>query len=875
MSKPASSTDVRGDVQRRQAALLRLTTAIASAKDEHAVYQSMVNGLRDEALGYNFLGVFIIEPETGDRVLQASVGWPDIPTGMHVHRGEGISDRAVRDGKLHYTPDVRADASYVPSLASGSEVDVPLTVDGQTIGVLVVESSEPNAFGDDDFEILQAAADQASIAIGRARLLHAERRRADEHKALLDTAADLTSEHELSKVLHAVIERAVSLLGVTGGEVAIYNEEHEELTVVASDSIGKDSTGTRLKLGEGAMGTVAQTREPLIIPSYHEWQGQSPQYADVVVHSVMAAPLLIGRRLVGAIATVHADPDRTFSEEDLRLLNMFTPSVAIAIENARLLAAERQRADEYKAFLDTMEDLSSELELSKVLESVLARAVSLLGVTGGEVAIYEEGEDELVVVASRNIGKDSTGTRLKPGEGAMGRVAQTLEPLIIRSYHEWLGQSPKYSDVTVHSVMAVPLLIGKRLVGAIATVQAHPDHVFDEEDLRLLKAFAPQAAIAVENARLYTAAEQQHQYFAALVANSPVAIVILDPDHHIASSNPAFERLFGYAESEALGQNLDRLIATEATMSEAEAYTREALTGPVHGIARRRRKDGTMVDVELSAVPVNVGDEYVGLMALYHDITELLDARREAEAANAAKSQFLASMSHELRTPLNAIIGYSEMLQEEIEDLDQPEFADDLQKIQTAGRHLLALINDVLDLSKIEAGKMELFLEDFAIAPMVREVMSTATPLAKKNGNRLTIECPDDIGQMHADLTKVRQMLLNLLSNACKFTSDGAIRLTVERDRDVDGGRELVQFSVSDTGIGITDEQMDRLFEAFAQAEASTMRRYGGTGLGLAITKRFCYMMGGDLHVQSAPGSGSTFTICIPAVVTGGPPTTS
>jgi signal transduction histidine kinase len=252
-------------------------------------------------------------------------------------------------------------------------------------------------------------------------------------------------------------------------------------------------------------------------------------------------------------------------------------------------------------------------------------------------------------------------------------------------------------------------------------------------------------------------------------------------------------------------------------------------------------------------------------MALYHDITELLEARREAEAANSAKSQFLANMSHELRTPLNAIIGYSEMLQEEVEDLGQTDLVPDLGKIHTAGRHLLALINDVLDLSKIEAGRMELFIEDFDVPAMVEEVATTARPLIEKNANRLEIHCPPDVGGMRADLTKVRQMLLNLLSNASKFTSDGRIDLEVARERN--GGDDAMIFRVRDTGIGMTGEQQERVFEAFSQAEASTARRFGGTGLGLAISKRFCEMMGGGIALESEPGKGSTFTIRLPATV--------
>ena len=291
--------------------------------------------------------------------------------------------------------------------------------------------------------------------------------------------------------------------------------------------------------------------------------------------------------------------------------------------------------------------------------------------------------------------------------------------------------------------------------------------------------------------------------------------------------------------------------------------------------------DGSICWVRDRAFPVrNETGEIYRIVGIAEDITqrklaeEFQQVAQSAQAANQAKSAFLANMSHELRTPLNAIIGYSDLLKEDAEDLGCEDFIPDLLKIQTAGKHLLSLISDILDISKIEAGRMELYLETFSPAHLIDDVVSTVESLVQKNSNKFEVDCASDLGLMNADITKTRQILLNLLSNAAKFTAGGTIKISVERVTNESSKlqkpeecSEWIIFRVFDTGIGIPPEQMQHLFQAFMQGDASTTRKYGGTGLGLTISRHFCLMMGGDMEVESQLGGGSIFTVRLPARV--------
>ncbi len=338
--------------------------------------------------------------------------------------------------------------------------------------------------------------------------------------------------------------------------------------------------------------------------------------------------------------------------------------------------------------------------------------------------------------------------------------------------------------------------------------------------------------------------------------------------------NRAFEQYLGKAEKEIVGRTAYELFAQE----EADEYERtDTLLLRKQGNqvyeTTLRYADGSIRDVMVSKTTFsNANGGVAGLVGIVVDISERKHAEMEmrqakdlAEQANHAKSAFLANMSHELRTPLNAIIGYSELLQEDLADSGDDALTSDAKKIHAAGRHLLGLINDVLDISKIEAGRMDLYLERFDLAEVAADVVNTVNPLLETKNNTIKLDLPADLGWMYSDLTKVRQILFNLLSNATKFTENGVITMTMHREQGTDG--EWLNMSVTDEGIGITPEQLNRLFQSFSQADNSTTRKYGGTGLGLAITKSFVEMMGGSIRVYSQLQHGSTFIVRLPAQI--------
>ncbi|MGL5081328.1 MAG: response regulator [Microcoleaceae cyanobacterium] len=450
--------------------------------------------------------------------------------------------------------------------------------------------------------------------------------------------------------------------------------------------------------------------------------------------------------------------------------------------------------------------------------------------------------------------------------------------------------SQAHSSQDIRFLILIPLVCRQSLVGFLRFDATHSSYSWSSDNISLLKMVAEMFSNTLERQRTEEALRRTEAKYRSIFENAAEGICQTTPQGQYLSANPALARILGYQSPEDLMQTLSDISQQLYVKpnQRAEFIQKIQAEGAVSGFESQvYRKDGSLIWISENSRAVH---DRTGQILCYEgtveDITQskqaaeaLKQAKESAIAASRAKSTFLANMSHELRTPLNAIIGYSEILAEEVADLGYTDLVPDLERICSAGRDLLALINDILDISKIEAGRMDLYLETFSIPSLIELVISTAQPLVDRNGNTLTVEWDDQVSTMQADMTKVRQILLNLLSNAAKFTTAGQIHLKAEvcllslpqvetRDETVESiPQACIRFQVSDTGIGMSLDQQDLLFQPFTQGDASMTRRYGGTGLGLAISQRFCQMMGGCILAESQLGQGSTFTVILPQTV--------
>ncbi|MHA1152451.1 MAG: response regulator [Alphaproteobacteria bacterium] len=486
-------------------------------------------------------------------------------------------------------------------------------------------------------------------------------------------------------------------------------------------------------------------------------------------------------------------------------------------------------------------------------------------------------------------------TRFKSGDGLPGRVLESGKPVWIedvtkdKTFRRAGAVAGAFGDIGVKGAMAYPVKIKDEVI-AVLEFFSEQATTPTAETLEVLGHIGTQVGSVAERKRAEAAlretearAARAHAILDDAIESINEGFALFDADDRLLLCNNRYRDLLypGMQQMVTPGKSFEEILRSavdEGLIHDVGGDVGGDVDGWIAArLERHRNPGGPHTQQRSSGFWVQINEHKTsdgGIVATYADVTELklrevelAEAHDKAMDASRAKSDFLANMSHELRTPLNATIGYSELMLEEAEDMGHDMYIPDLKKIQMAGKHLLSLINDVLDLSKIEAGKIELFFEDFEVAGLVEETVSTIAPLIEKNGNTLVVNCAKDVGVMHSDMTRIRQVLLNLLSNASKFTEGG--KVTIEAARSSANGRDDIVLKVVDEGIGMSPEQVEKVFEAFTQADSSTTRNYGGTGLGLAITKTFCEMLHGGIACVSTPGKGSTFTVRLPADAAG------
>jgi GAF domain-containing protein/CheY-like chemotaxis protein len=803
-----------------------------------------------------------------------------------------------------------------------SWLGVPLVMGENSIGMISVQSiTTPRLYNEGHLNLLTAIASQAVISLQNANLFAQTEVRAEELQILNEMSLILSSQLEIDEIIQTIHKFTSQLMDTSYFFVSLYDADEDLISFPLVVENKKQSQIPDMKKSRGLTQHVIDTKEPLLIYENVEQIISDLDLEQIVVgesaQSWLGVPLLLGDQVLGVIATQNAKQSKVFNEHHQELLLSVARQTAIAIQNARLFRQTQEALSETEALLNIASVSSRTLELQTSLQDVLTLVLDATNFDSGLITIYNPKSEKLELIAHRLPEKFLTAIEKNGLRGSLCEmVFLRKEGITIPSFEEDSQIDPSgFIELGFAAYQGVPLESRGEILGTLCTFKRTPI-TRDDATISLMQAVGQQVGVAIENANLFEQTQQQLNNIstiqattadlsAALTFNGVIntllahltsaifadsaSVFLLDGDNmvrsgvfpNIGSSDSNVGEIITLSDFPLVQKVVethqplsitteDERLQEHARQSFKNAGIGANATIPIVGT---EEVIGT-VSVNRNAPALGFSHEEIILMTtlinqaavsmqnarLYEEIIETADQLRELDQL---KSQFLANMSHELRTPLNSIIGFSRVIMKGIDGPVTEQQTQDLSAIYNAGQHLLNMINDILDISKIEAGKMELAFEEVDLHQIVESVMSTARGLVKDSPVDLISTITDDIPIIFADSTRIRQILLNLISNAAKFTDEGSITVSAHTQTH-ESGQPEIYVSVTDTGVGIAPEDQLDLFEPFTQVDGSATRKSGGTGLGLSITRLLVDLHHGKIGIESEVGKGSTFYFTLP-----------